>query len=275
VIVNTDQLQGSRLDKQLQTDMQTNISNFINTYKWTEHTYEVHEKINCTFQISITGFSGSRYRANVQVAASRPIYNTTYETQIFNFSDMDWEFDYSQSSAINYNENAYVNALSSLISYYVYLILAHDYDSFAKLGGQQYLEKAQQIMNSAQATDDKGWKQGDGNNVRYWIVENLVNPQQQVLREVNYRYHRMAMDKFANNPEKARGVVLKCLEDIKQMNVIRPNTLTMKWFFVMKYNELIQIFSKAPTEVKQKAFDVLREVDPTHINFYENILKNN
>ncbi len=276
VIVNTDQLQGDkRLDPQLIVDLQTNISGFINNYKWTEHTFQVQEKINCTFQISINDFSGSRYSANVQIVANRPIYNTTYETQIFNFSDMDWEFDYSRSSTINYNENAYVNSLSSLLSFYVYLILAYDYDSYAKLGGQQYLEKAQQIMNSAQSSSDRGWKQADGSNVRAWIIENLINPQQQILREVNYKYHRMALDKFIDKPEKGREIILKCLEEIKQMNQIRPNTITMKWFFTMKHNELVSLFSKAPQAMKQKSYDLLREIDPTHVSIYENILKNN
>lgn len=274
IVVTGEQLQ-DRLDKQLMVDMQTNISNFINTYKWTEQTFQTTEKINCTFQISITQFNGSKYAANVQIVATRPVYNTTYETPIFNFLDRDWEFDYSQSSVINYNENTYVNSLSSLISYYVYLILAYDYDSFSKLGGTQYLEKAQQIMNSAQSTSDKGWKQIDGSNNRYWIVENLINPQQQILREVNYQYHRHALDKFTENQEKCREVVFKCLQDIKQMNVIKPNTLTMKWFFNTKDNELVSIFSKAPQDMKQKAYDILRELDPTNVDKYNNILKNN
>lgn len=274
VIVNTDQIK-DRLDKSFSVDMQNNISNFINTSKWTEHTYQVNEKINCTFQINITNFSGSRYAANVQIAASRPLYNTTHETQTFSFADMDWEFDYSQSSPIVYNENAYVNSLSSLISFYVYLILAHDYDSFAKFGGQTYLDKAQQIMNSAASTSDKGWKMTDGSNARYWIMENLTNPQQQALREANYNYHRMALDKFTETPEKSREVIVKVLEEIKKMNAIRPNTLTMKWFFNMKSKEMVKIFSKAPREMKQKVYDLLRELDPTHTMVYDEILKNN
>lgn len=274
VIVNTDQIK-DRLDKSFSVDMQNNISNFINAYKWTEHTYQANEKINCTFQINITNFSGSRYSANVQVAASRPVYNTTYETQTFSFADMDWEFDYSQSSTIAYNENAYVNALSSLISFYVYMVLAHDYDSFSKFGGQPYFDKAQQIMNSAASTSDKGWKMTDGSNARYWIIENLTNPQQQALREANYNYHRMALDKFADTPEKSREVIVKVLEEIKKMNAIRPNTLTMKWFFTMKSSEMVKIFSKAPKEMKQKVYDLLRELDPTHTTLYEDILKNN
>ena len=149
--------------------MKATISSFLNNYKWTDHTFQTNEKINCTFQINISSHSGTTYAANVQVVANRPVFNTNYESQIFNFLDKDWVFEYSQSTSINYSENAYVNQLSSLLSFYAYMILAYDYDSYAKFGGQQYLEKAQQILNSAQTSGGKGWTTTEGSNVRAWL----------------------------------------------------------------------------------------------------------
>lgn len=277
VIVNTDQLEKNqdRIDQQILTDMKTTISSFLNNYKWTDHTFQTNEKINCTFQINISSHSGTTYAANVQVVANRPIYNTNYESQIFNFLDKDWVFEYSQSTSINYSENAYVNQLSSLLSFYAYMILAYDYDSYAKFGGQQYLEKAQQILNSAQTSGGKGWTTTEGSNVRAWLIENLTNPQQQTLREVMYKYHRQVLDKFTNNQDDTRKILSACLDDLKQMNSIRPNSLTLKWFFNMKENEIVNIYSKAPQDTKQKTFLILSELDPTNIEKYNNIFKNN
>ena len=34
------------------------------------------------------------FAANVQITAARPIYNTNYETVLFNFADRDWEFEF-------------------------------------------------------------------------------------------------------------------------------------------------------------------------------------
>lgn len=273
-IKTTEQNQNQTIDRAILINMQTFISDFINNYKWTNHTFQTHEKINCTFQINIQKYSGTQYSANVQIVATRPVFNTTYETQVFNFLDKEWVFDYSQSTTINYNENTYVNSLSSLISYYVYLILAYDYDSYSNLGGQQFLDKAQIILNNAQTTSDPGWKQTDGSNSRYWLIENLTNTQQAAIREVQYSYHRKAMDTFLDNPEKSRKIILKNLEDLKAMNRIKPNSLTMKWFFNMKDDELVSIFSKADSETKSKAHALLVELDATNTDKYATILKN-
>ncbi|MFN8437252.1 MAG: DUF4835 family protein [Cytophagales bacterium] len=277
VIVNTEQqskTNDARLDKQLVTDMQNNISQFLNNYKWTEHTFQSFEKINCTFLINITNFSGTRYKASVQVSATRPVYNTNYETQVFSFLDSDWEFDYNQSSSINYNENSYVNALASYLSFYVYTILAYDYDSFAKFGGQVYIDKALQIANSAQGSGDPGWKQSDGSKSRAWLIENLTNTQLQAIREFNYIYHRKSLDTFLETPDKSRENILNGLEALRQMNRIRPNTLVLKWFFNMKDSEIVNLFSKANLETRTKAQVALTELDPTGAEKYNTLLKN-
>ncbi|MFQ3575955.1 MAG: DUF4835 family protein [Cytophagales bacterium] len=279
VIVNTDQLAStsnqSYVDKTIINDMQNNLSTFINTTKWTNHNFQQNERIKLNIIIGLTdAVSLTRFKANVQVTTARPIYGSSYESNLFSFIDKDWEFEYVQSQPLIFNENAFTSNLTSLIAYYLYLCLGMDYDSFSMLGGTIYFDKAFQILNNASSSNEKGWRANDGFNARYWLIENLQSPQLKAFRESVYIYHRKALDLMAENQEEPVKKIFSVLEELKKVNMVKPGTLIMRSFFNTKDRELVGIFSKAPQDTKQKAFDILRELDPTNTDKYQDILKN-
>ncbi len=279
VIISTDQLgstgNNTYVDKSIINDMQSSLASFLNNNKWTTQTFQTGEKINLTLQINLTeAISLTRYRATVQILASRPVYGVSYETVCFSFIDKDWEFEYIIGQPIIYSENAYTNNLTSLLSFYVYMALGYDFDSFSKNGGTALLDKAFQIGNNAQSANDKGWKSGDGPNSRYFLTENLQNPQLAPFREGMYKYHREGLDIMATDPEGARKKIVEVLEALQKMNQVKVSTLVMRNFFNNKDNELVGIFSQANPEQKQKVYDILRELDPTNSDKYQKIFKN-
>ncbi len=279
--VNTDQLTstatGGIVDKALVDEFKNVVAQFLNSRKWTNLTYNPIERININMQINIKeAVSMSHFLATLQIQASRPVYGTNYESVILNFIDPNFEFDYILGQQqIDYNENTYISSLSSLMTFYAYLVLAYDADSFAKLGGTPYLERVQAIVNNAQQAPGKGWRSLDGTNTRYSLMDNLISPQLTPVREGFYTYHRMGLDEMSKDVEKARQVILGVLESYKKVNMIKPGTILIRSFFQAKDNELIGMFSEAPPAEKQKVFDIIRELDPTNTEKFQRLLKLN
>ena len=173
--VNSSQIMGS--DKSIFDVMQKNLSEFVNNKKWTNNSYQIQEKIECTMLINITErVSTNSFKATIQVQSRRPIFNSSYSSTIINHIDKDFEFTFSEFEQLEYSENSYISNLTSVVSYYVYMILAMDYDSFSKNGGSPYLIKAQAIVSNAQGANGSGWKAFEDTKNRYWLVENLLKP---------------------------------------------------------------------------------------------------
>lgn len=276
VIVNTEQLTGAAMDKSLQTDMQTVLQSFVNNRKWTLANLTPLERIQGVIQIGLTEMSSpTRFKANIQIQSMRPVYGASYESVLFNFFDKDWDFEYTLGQNIEYSETANNSELANLLSYYLYMVLGMDFDSFALKGGTVYYDKAFQILNNAQATAlSKGWRANDGANARYWLIENINSPQSQIIRETNYIYHRKGMDYMTTDDKNGRIKIMEVLDMIKKMNDIKPSTLVMRTFFNTKDVEITNIFTDAPISEKNRVSEILKELDPTNTDKYQKMFKN-
>ncbi len=271
VIVNADQVQTS--DRSVFRDMEAAFAQFLNTRKWTNDTYKVHERINCNILITINRMpSIGNFAATVQVQSGRPVYNTNYETVVFNFADRDWEFDYIESQPLEYNDNVYISNLTAMLAFYAYIIIGFDYDSFSELGGNLHFQKALQIVNNAQQVNRPGWQPLGSNRNRYWLIENITNAQMVDIRKAIYQYHRNGLDIFEKNPEQSRETILKCLRDIKKIRDINPNAILVISFFDAKATELANIFSDGNLNVRREAYEIIVTIDPAKRNNYQKII---
>lgn len=272
VTVNADQIQTS--DRTVFKDMERAFANFLNTRKWTNDSFKNYEKINCTLFINISKMpSIGNFTANAQITAARPVFNTNYQTVLFNFADREWEFEYIESQPIEYNDNTYISNLSSILAFYAYIVLGMDYDSFSELGGTPYFQKALTVVNNAQSSNRPGWQALGSNRNRYVLIENLNNPQMLELRKNTYRYHRLALDTFEKTPDDSRQVVLDVLNNVKKVWSIYPNSIFVISFFDTKATELVNIFSEGNLSVRREAYDVLNTLDPKR-NIYQKIISN-
>jgi hypothetical protein len=273
VTINSTQIQTS--DRGIFRDMKTGIEQFMNSRKWTNDTYKTYEKINCNLLITITKMPAiGSFTASVTVQAARPVFNTNYNSLIFNFADRDWEFEYIESQPLDYNDNAYSTNLTSMLAVYAYLILGVDYDSFSELGGTPFFQRALQVVNNAQQSNRPGWiAQGSTRN-RYWIVENYNNPQMLDLRKAFYAYHRLALDTFEVDPDKSRQIILKGLRDVKKVRDVNPTSILVVSFFDAKGKELGNIFSAGQIQARREAYDIITYIDPSNRSAYEKIIQN-
>ena len=147
------------------------------------------------------------------------------------------------------------------------------YDSFSKTGGAQFLTRAYNVANMAFSAGVSGWEQNGDVRNRYWLVENLQNQQLLPFREGFYTYHRLALDNFTSDPGNGRRQVLEFLNSIKTLQQSRTNSVLMNSFLDAKGQELVNIFSEATKDEKQKAFQVLSSVDPSKTELYRKLVK--
>ncbi len=274
VRVNADQVQTT--ERRIFEDMEIAFAQFMNSRKWTSDNYENHEKINCnlTFTIDAQPTIGS-FRATVQVQSARPVYNTNYESILLNFADRDWQFEYTESQPLDFNENSFLSNLTSMMAFYAYIIIGLDYDSFSDLGGSPYFARAQNIVTNAQTASRPGWTPLENNNRnRFWLLENLTNRQMIDVRKGLYTYHRLALDKLLENQDESRKQILEVLKSVKKADDINPSQILVISFLDAKADELVNIFSEGNMQVRREAYNILVQVDPTKKSKYDQIIRN-
>lgn len=251
--------------------LQNTIREFLNNNKWSNETYTPAERIECNFVITITAWDGSSaYKAEAQIQSSRPVYATAYNSTLLNISDKDFDFNYNEGQSLDFSDQNFIANLSSLLSFYAYTIIGLDKDSFSKLGGTFFYNKAQNILNVAQVSGNKGWKAFDGLRNRYWLNENLQNKGFEELRQFIYEYHYSGLDQMQEDPARAAKKIISLLSGLKQMDKQKLGSIFPNMYLASKADELVNVVSVLPDpQDKIKAYNLLAEVDPANINKYE------
>jgi hypothetical protein len=128
-------------DRQLVQQMQNDMQTFLNTRSFTSQAYRPEERIRMRLFVGITAIpQNGQYVATARIVSSRPVYGTSFETNLLSFSDRNFLFNYSPQAPIDFSENNFVGNLSSLLTFYAYLTIGIDQDSFSRLGGSPYYD---------------------------------------------------------------------------------------------------------------------------------------
>ncbi len=173
---------------------------------------------------------------------------------------------------LTYNDNNFIDNLTSTLAFYANLVCVYSYDSFGELGGNPYVQKINNIVNLA-VTSGKGWGNATDIRSRAGINENLLNQQLQGFRKNFYQYHRLYLDQFVNNPDAMREGLVKIFNEMREINASRPGSAYLRLFFESKSNEIISIMDEATPTVRQQAFAQLSNLDPTNTEKYRALIK--
>ncbi len=263
--INTSKIQGT--NRQVFESMEELIRDFLNNTVWTNHVFESEERIECNIMLDIKEeITANEYKARLSVQSRRPVFNSSYTSVIFNYLDDDVEFSYQEGDPLDLSENTFISNLSSLFSFYAYIIIGMDYDSFSPLGGTPFFEKAEKIVSAAQSSSYTGWKSGDDRERknRYWLVDNLLDEDYETLRQFYYRYHRHCLDAMESSVDQGRTELFRTLEDLEKFNANKPDPFTGLLQVVVdsKFNEIVNIFSESPKDQKTKVLKILTKIDP-------------
>jgi hypothetical protein len=255
--------------------LETAIKEFMNNTRWTNDNFKQDEKIECNLTINVTKRNSvDEFEANIIVQSRRPVYKSSYNTNLINYQDNDFTFKYTPFQPFEFNENTFINNLTSTLGYYAYIFIGLDYDTFSPEGGTPYYQKAQTIVNNAQNAPDKGWKAFEGSKNRYWLAENLANANFKGVRSCLYNYHRNGLDMMTNDVEMARKNIADALDGLMKVHNLQMGSFLMQVFFLAKADEVVNIFSVAPPDVKSKLVPLLNTIDPGNVTKYEKLLVN-
>jgi len=216
-----------KVDQAVFQTLQNDLTEFMNNRRWTDQRYSQDEKIECSITINITEeLSSTKFKGELTVIANRPVFDSNYKTIVFQHKDIDISFNYTQDQPLEYDENSFVNNLTSILGFYAYLVIGFDYDTFSANAGNPYFTKAEQIVNNsqgpAQTNGFEGWQANEGTKRRnrYWIVTQLLDPAFSKLRQAYYTYHRQGLDLMFEDPEDGRTNIITALQQIKQSMIV-------------------------------------------------------
>jgi hypothetical protein len=250
----------------------TELTAYINDYRWTDTEVLEHERINCQISIILTSASTDyTYSAEAVISARRPIYGTMQETPSIIINDQAWQFSYPEGRSLVHDELSF-EALTGFVDYYAYLMLGFDFDSFAELGGNEYFAKAQDVVDLAQSSNAIGWARSSNNRRnRFTLVADMMNSSYDDLRRAYYQYHREALDGFTRNPDQARQAALEALELIQTTKRRSTSNFLFDLFFDSKSREIAALFADAESPTRLAAYTILSETDQAHLSDYENL----
>ncbi len=245
--------------------LEASVREFYNNTKWTDDAFENDERIEGNIQIIIKADdAGNRFKAQIAISVSRPIFGTSEKTPIFTHLDDEVGFAYEPYQPIQYAKNAFADNLTSTLSYYAFCILGADYDSFSPLGGETFWQTAQEVRNIVpDALQKEEWT---GITKRGAVVETVLNPRFKAFRQAMYDYHRVGLDNANTDVEKCRATLTRSIERVAEANDLLRNAYIIRIFANTKMNEIIEIFKNGTPTQRAKVVEAMTKIDPANAN---------
>lgn len=273
--INTQQVE--RTDKALFENLKQTLEQWMNERQWTELQFQKHERIVCSFNLTVTKYNASSnlFECSAMIQANRPVFNSSYTTTLYNNKDGDFNFQYAQFEQLNYNDETVDNQLTALMAYYAYLIIGLDLDSFSPFGGTEVLKRCMQLVNNAQDLGFSGWKSFEDRRNRFAIINDYLDEQMKPFRQLQYDYYRTGLDEMSNNVERGRTNISEALEKgLKVAHEQKPLSLLPQIWTDFKRDEIANIYEgKGTQKEKQAVYDILTSINAAQNNAWEKIRK--
>lgn len=271
--INHSQIQGT--DNAVFDNLQNTLSQFVNERKWTNLQFQKNERIACSFNITVTKYdrATNMFTCRAIIQANRPVYNSAYSTIIYNNTDNDFNFEFSEFNQLTFSDENVDNQLTALCAYYAYLIIGIDLDSFSPMGGEDILQRCMNVANNSQNLEYTGRKSFADSKNRYAIINDYIDEGMKTFRQLQYDYYRNGMDEMAQNPEKGRVNISSAIEsDLQKAHETRPMSLLPQIWTDYKKDELANIYKgKGTQKEKEKVYDILFGINASQNNSWNKI----
>jgi len=268
ITVNADQV--SQTNQQIFQTLERSLNDFVNKTKWSNRVYKENERVNTQMFITITEYDADRFKGNIQIQSSRPVFNASYESPIFNYKDNQFNFSYIEFQPLIFNENTIDSNLVGMVAYYAYIILGLDADTFSLEGGTEMFRKAQNIVAQAQGGNFTGWGQSTDRS-RFELVDNLLSNTYREYRVAMYNYHRKGLDILGDNSSTGKQVIAGSMKLFETMINRRPNAFLIQTFFDAKSDEIQNIFSDGPKLDLVNLKETLNRIAPLYSSTWNDI----
>lgn len=261
VEVNAQKIEGG--SKSVFQTLQEAMSEYMNETKFSNATFGNNEKIDCRLFLTVSEYTDDRIKGDLQVQLSRPVYNSTYTTTLFNFKDTRISFEYREGEPLIFNATTIDNNLTAILDYYAYLFLALDFDSFSLNGGEPFYEKAASVVQQAQSLGEIGWKAFEDPKNRSGVLSSFTSPSTSAYRQMLYDYHRKGLDEMVTSPDKGRASITSSLAAIETVYKADPMSAALSIFRDSKLDELVNVYSKSPQQEREMVYKMLQPIYPS------------
>jgi hypothetical protein len=272
--INTSQVQ--RTNRQIFETLQSSINDLVNGRVWSNYKFSNNERIECSMLLNIQDYTGDQFKGTLQIQVRRPVFNTSYNTVLFNYIDNDIDFTYQEYQPLEFSETSHLSNLSSLLAYYANIIIGLNFDSYALESGNEFFQKAEKIVNNAQNAMERGWRAGESTSRknRYWLITNILSEDYAPVREFMYKYHRLGLDIMYDKVVEGRSNIAESLKLLQTLNNNRPDPFMHFLQVVLdaKSDEFVNIFQESMDDEKRRVVAILNQIDPSHTDKYKNIM---
>ena len=271
IVINSNLV--NQTNQKIFKTLESSIREFMNSNVWTSRKWTYEEKIQCSLIFNITEYNNSNnnFKGTLQIISQRPVYESNYSTPLINYQDNDINFKYEEYEPLFYNSNIFESNLISILSFYAYLIIGIDSDSFSLNGGQRYFSVAQQISNLAQQNNIVGWNSDGSRKNRYWFIDSILSNAFISFRNTIYEYHRKGLDQMTTNQKLAKQNILDSFKNLDDLNERRPNSFLIQFFFDTKSKEIVNIISDGPSIPNTNTKQLLKKIAPFYNNLWREI----
>lgn len=269
VVINAEQT--GKADLQVFKTLERALTEFMNNSKWTDQKYKQQERIDCSFNIIVSQQDGNNFTASIQVGASRPVYDSNYDTPILNYNDKQVAFEYTEFQPLIFNPNNFDSNLVSIMAFYAYTIIGLDANTFKLNDGDDYFQEAKQIVTTAEPSNNQGWGAQDGAQSRFRLNEDMLSPNFRAFHSIVYSYHRSGLDIMSTDKQKAKQNIAATIQQMQALYNQRPNNYLTRVFFDTKAEEIAAIYSGGPTVNVKDLLETLNKVAPTKSTFWRQI----
>ncbi|MDE7125115.1 MAG: DUF4835 family protein [Muribaculaceae bacterium] len=260
VEINSDQVMGTRTS--VFETLQEAMNDYMNTTHFTNAQFSANEKIDCRMFFTIKEYDGEKMSGDLQLQYTRPVYNSSYTTTVFNFKDSKIEFTYQENEPLIYSVNNMESQLTAILNYYAFLIIAMDFDTFSPRGGDPYYDRLAQIVQMAQSAGETGWRAFEDTKNRSALLSVFTDQSTAVSRDMLYEYHRLGLDQMSVSPDKGREHITSALKGLKTIYDANSMSVGLSLFKDSKLDELINVYSEAPQSERDEVYELLHSIYP-------------
>ena len=275
VKVNINHSQISGTDVSVFENLQQTLEQFVNERQWTELHFQKNERIQCSFNITVSKYirEENRFECSALIQANRPVYNSAYASTLYNNKDDNFHFEFKQFDQLNFVEEVVSDQLTALMAYYAYLIIGLDLDSFSPMGGTDVLQRCMHLVNNAQNLGFPGWKSFEDSRNRFAIINDYLDEAMKPLRQLQYDYYRKGLDEMANNAERGRTEITTALEEgLKKAHEDKPLSLLPQIWTDYKRDELVNIYKgKGTQKEKERIYELLMSINASQNSSWDKI----
>jgi len=237
-------------------DFKQVLEDYFNNHNWTKNEFVGEFSINWTLLLQDISVSyQDRYKVQIVITNNSDVQ----------YSDRRCRFAYQKGEIPVHSDNNW-DSMTSLLDFYMNIVIAEEMDKFGHLLGTPYFEKAKLIAEQARfglGQFIEGW------DLRVELINDLLHEKTKKYREMkDFYFYGLYFAK--EDPIKARTYIKEAINMLEE--VIKeedPKYKRCNKFIEAHHIEIVELFKDSNDS---ELFEKMIKLDPDRANIYQDYL---